>query len=50
MLLWLVIAAGTVQQSITGKAFFAPCLGGDLYLKKLKGRMLAAKLPKKEDV
>jgi hypothetical protein len=50
VLLWLVITAGTVQQSISGKAFFAPCLGTDLYLKKLKERILAVKVPKKEDV
>jgi hypothetical protein len=32
--MWLVVAAGTVQRSISGKMFFAPCLGTDLYQKK----------------
>jgi len=34
--MWLVVAAGTVQRSITGAMFFAPCLGTDLFLKKLE--------------
>jgi hypothetical protein len=48
--MWLVIAAGTVQRSITGKVFFAPCLGTDLYLRKLRERKMAAKVPEKEQV
>ena len=36
VLMWLVIAAGTVQRSITGEMFFAPCLGTDLFLRRVK--------------
>lgn len=43
---WLIIAAGTIQRSITGKMFFAPCLGTDLFLRKLKEDKLASKDPK----
>lgn len=35
--MWLVVAARTVQRSLTGKMFFAPCLGTDLFQKKLDG-------------
>jgi hypothetical protein len=38
--MWLLIAAGTVQRSITGKMFFAPCLGTDLYLRLKEDRMM----------
>ena len=31
--MWIVVAIGTVQRSITGKMFFAPCLGTDLFLR-----------------
>ena len=31
VLMWLVVAIGTVQRSISGKMFFAPCLGTNLY-------------------
>jgi hypothetical protein len=48
--MWLVIAAGSVQQSITGKMFLAPCLGTDLYLRKPKERKKAAKVPEKREV
>ncbi|KAK5951412.1 hypothetical protein OHC33_007468 [Knufia fluminis] len=34
VLMWLVVAAGTAQRSITGKMFFAPCLGTDLYQRR----------------
>jgi hypothetical protein len=50
VIMWIVIAAGTVQLSITGKVFFAPFLGTDLYLRKLKERKIAAKVPEKEEV
>ena len=36
--MWLVIAPRTVKRAISGKMFFAPCLGTDLYLKKIEGR------------
>ncbi|EPE24768.1 hypothetical protein GLAREA_08621 [Glarea lozoyensis ATCC 20868] len=34
VIMWLVIAARTAWRSITGKMFFAPCLGTDLFQKK----------------
>ena len=46
VILWLVVAAGTVMRSITGQMFFAPCLGTDLFLKKLEEEKLAAKKDK----
>jgi hypothetical protein len=27
VILWFVVAAGTVKKAITGEIFFAPCLG-----------------------
>ncbi|KAK5056184.1 hypothetical protein LTR84_012737 [Exophiala bonariae] len=36
VIMWLVVAAGTIRRSISGKMFFAPCLGTDLFGKKLK--------------
>ena len=41
--MWLAVAAGTVQRSLTGEMFVAPCLGTDLFLKRLKGEKVAAK-------
>lgn len=41
--MWLVVAAGTIRRSISGKMFFAPCLGTDLFGKKLKIRGMEAK-------
>lgn len=32
--MWLVVMTRTVQRAISGKLFFAPCLGTDLFLKK----------------
>lgn len=40
---WLIITAGTIRRSISGKMFFAPCLGTDLFLRKLKEDKLASK-------
>jgi len=34
--MWLVVTAGTVKRAISGKMFFAPCLGTDLFLKRAK--------------
>jgi hypothetical protein len=48
--MWIGIAAGTVQRSINGKMFFAPCLGTDLYPRRWKGRKMAAKVSEKEEV
>jgi hypothetical protein len=48
--MWLVIAAGTVHRSITGKMFFAPCLGTDLFLRRMKEEKMVSKEPKKEAV
>ena len=39
-ILWIVVAAGTIKQVITAKIFFAPCLGTDLYLLRLKEQKL----------
>lgn len=36
VLLWIVVAAGTIRGAISGKMFYAPCLGTDLHAKKLK--------------
>ena len=44
--MWLVIAAGTVRGSLTGKMFFAPCLGTDLFLKKIEEEKRAKKKAK----
>jgi C4-dicarboxylate transporter/malic acid transport protein len=33
VIMWLVVAVMTVQRSLTGKMFFAPCLGTDLFQK-----------------
>lgn len=37
--MWLVVAVRTVQRAATGKMFFAPCLGTDLFLKKAEARV-----------
>ncbi|ORY16795.1 voltage-dependent anion channel [Clohesyomyces aquaticus] len=34
VLMWLIIAARTVKRAASGKMFFAPCLGTDLFLKR----------------
>lgn len=47
--MWLVVAGGTIQRSISGKIFFAPCLGTDLYLTRLKEKDTASKDPKEVD-
>jgi hypothetical protein len=49
-LLWIVVAVFTVQNSITGKVFFAPCLGLDLKLRKFKERTIAARAAEKDIV
>ncbi|KAI9696422.1 MAG: hypothetical protein M1836_005700 [Candelina mexicana] len=36
VIMWLVIAARTVRGATSGKIFFAPCLGTDLYARKSK--------------
>ena len=41
--MWLIIAAGTVQRSLTGKMFFAPCLGTDLFHILQKEEKIASK-------
>jgi hypothetical protein len=48
--MWLIIAAGSVQQSITGKTFLAPCLGTDLFQRKLKERKKVVRIPEKGEV
>ena len=50
IIMWLVVAAGTVRGAISGKMFFAPCLGTDLFLMKLKDEKMAAIIAKKETV
>ena len=32
--MWVIVAARTVKRAASGKMFFAPCLGTDLFLKK----------------
>jgi hypothetical protein len=44
--MWIVVAIGTVQRSITGKMFFAPCLGTDLFLRTNELDKFAAKMSK----
>jgi len=36
VLFWLMIAARTLKRAVRGTMFFAPCLGTDLFLKKLE--------------
>lgn len=36
--MWLVVAVRTVKGAASGKLFFAPCLGTDLFLKKAEAR------------
>jgi len=43
VLLWIVVAVSTVQRSITGKMFYAPCLGTDMKIKEAKMRKIPAK-------
>jgi hypothetical protein len=31
ILMWLTVAALTIKNSVTGKMFYAPCLGTDLF-------------------
>ncbi|KAH8721588.1 sulfite efflux pump SSU1 [Phaeosphaeriaceae sp. PMI808] len=37
VIMWLIVAVRTVKGAVSGKMFFAPCLGTDLFLKKSKG-------------
>lgn len=50
ILMWFVIAAYTVRGAISGKIFFAPRLGKDLYLKKPESEKMATKFAKMETV
>lgn len=36
VVMWLVVMMRTVKRAISGKMFFAPCLGTDLFLKRDK--------------
>ncbi|KAJ9612479.1 hypothetical protein H2200_004076 [Cladophialophora chaetospira] len=45
-IMWLIIAAMTIQRSLTFKMFFAPCLGTDLYMKARRGLPAPAKTDK----
>ncbi|KAL2063843.1 hypothetical protein VTL71DRAFT_4337 [Oculimacula yallundae] len=45
VVMWLVVAAGTVRKSWSGKMFFAPCLGTDLYMRRSIGRKVPQKSP-----
>lgn len=36
VILWIVVAAGTIRGAISGKMFYAPCLGTDLHARKVK--------------
>jgi len=45
VLMWLIIAARTVKQSLHGKMFFAPCLGTDLFMKRIRANRKSAKAP-----
>ena len=47
---WLVIVAATVQGSLTGKVFFVPCLGTDLFLRMRVEEKRVSKGTKKEKV
>jgi hypothetical protein len=49
VLLWIVVAIRTVG-SITGKVFFAPCLGTDLKGRIFKERKIAARAAEKDTV
>lgn len=48
--MWFVTTIGTVQRSITGKMFFALCLGTDLFQRQLKEEKRASEDAKKEVV
>jgi hypothetical protein len=48
--MWLVIAAGTAQRSITGEMFFAPCLGTNMFQKAREEEKMASRGPKEEAV
>lgn len=48
IIMWLVVAAGTIQRSISGKMFFAPCLGTDLFLRRQKEERIASKNSKEK--
>jgi hypothetical protein len=34
VVIWLIVAARTVKGAASGKMFFAPCLGTDLFLRR----------------
>ena len=38
MFIWLIVAARTVKRAASGKMFFAPCLGTDLFLKEAEAK------------
>lgn len=48
--MWLVIATYTVRGAISGHIFFAPRLGKELYLKKLKDEKISTKDAKEDAV
>lgn len=35
-ILWIIVAIGTIQNPITGKTFYTPCLHTDMKLQELK--------------
>ncbi|KAJ5029044.1 voltage-dependent anion channel, partial [Bipolaris maydis] len=36
VVMWFIVAARTVKRAASGKMFFAPCLGTDLFLKRVE--------------
>lgn len=42
-ILWVIVAVGTVRDSLTGKMFFAPCLSTDMKLQELKIKRMVAR-------
>ena len=38
VVLWLVVTAGTAKHAMSGKMFFAPCLGTDLFSRKQRAK------------
>lgn len=48
--MWLVVTAGTLQRSIKGQMFYAPCLGTDLYQRGPKKEKMASEDLRKQEV
>jgi hypothetical protein len=42
-ILWIIVAIGTVQDSLSGKTFFSPCLHTDMKLKELRIKRIIAR-------